>query len=60
MVRAVPSILRRLEVEDDDFVRDVDFLGFDGFCPTGSPAFLFERAGLTPDGIASAAREVSG
>ena len=35
-------------------------LGFDGFCPTGSPAFLFERAGLTPDGIAAAAREVMG
>lgn len=33
-------------------------LGFEGFCPTGSPAFLFEQAGLTPDGIAAAAREV--
>lgn len=33
-------------------------LGFEGFCPTGSPAFLFEHAGLTPDGIATAAREV--
>ena len=35
-------------------------LGFEGFCPTGSPSFLFERAGLTPDGIAAAAREVLG
>ncbi len=33
-------------------------LGFPGFCPTGSPAFLLELAGLTPDGIANAAREV--
>ena len=33
-------------------------LGFQGFCPTGSPTFLFEQAGLTPDGIAAAAREV--
>jgi transketolase len=35
-------------------------LGFGGFCPTGSPEFLFEHAGLTPEGIASAAREVLG
>ena len=35
-------------------------LGFAGFCPTGSPTFLFEQAGLTPDGIARAAREVIG
>ena len=35
-------------------------LGFEGFCPTGSPAFLFERAGLTPAGIAAAAHEVIG
>lgn len=35
-------------------------LGFEGFCPTGSPVFLFEQAGLTPDGIAGAAREVIG
>ncbi len=33
-------------------------LGFRGFCPTGSPSFLFEQAGLTPEGIATAAREV--
>jgi transketolase len=33
-------------------------LGFPGFCPTGSPAFLFEQAGLTPTGIAAAAQEV--
>jgi len=35
-------------------------LGFEGFCPTGSPAFLFEQAGLTPDGIVTAAREIIG
>jgi transketolase len=34
-------------------------LGFEGFCPTGSPSFLFEQAGLTPDGIAAAARGVA-
>ena len=34
-------------------------LGFPGFCPTGSAAFLLEQAGLTPDGIAAAAREVT-
>lgn len=33
-------------------------LGFPGFCPTGSPQYLFEQAGLTPHGIAVAAREV--
>jgi len=33
-------------------------LGFPGFMPTGSPAFLLERYGLTSDGIASAVREV--
>jgi transketolase len=35
-------------------------LGFPGFCPTGSPSFLFEQAGLTPAGIAAAAHEVLG
>ena len=35
-------------------------LGFEGFCPTGSPAFLLEQAGLTADGIAAAVREVVG
>ncbi len=35
-------------------------LGFPGFCPTGGPAFLFEQAGLTPDGIAAGAHEVVG
>jgi transketolase len=34
-------------------------LGFPGFCPTGSATFLFEQAGLTPDGIAAAARELA-
>jgi transketolase len=33
-------------------------LGFPGFAPTGSAAFLFERFGLTAVGIAAAAREV--
>ena len=33
-------------------------LGFPGFCPTGSAEFLLEHAGLTPEGIASAAREI--
>jgi transketolase len=35
-------------------------LGFTGFCPTGSAEFLFEHVGLTPAGIAAAAREVMG
>ena len=30
-------------------------LGFPGFAPTGSPTDLLAWAGLTPDGIASAA-----
>ena len=33
-------------------------LGFPGFAPTGSIDFLLAWAGLTPEGIASAAREV--
>ncbi len=33
-------------------------VGLRGFAPTGSTDWLFERAGLTPDGIATAAREV--
>jgi transketolase len=33
-------------------------LGFPGFLPTGSPEFLLEKFGLTPAGIAAAAREV--
>jgi transketolase len=33
-------------------------LGFPGFCPTGSVEFLFERFGLTPDGIAAAVRQL--
>ena len=33
-------------------------LGFPGFMPTGSPKFLFERYGLTSEGIEKAAREV--
>jgi transketolase len=33
-------------------------MGFPGFLPTGSVEFLFEHFGLTPDGIASAVRDV--
>jgi transketolase len=33
-------------------------LGFPGFCPTGSATFLLDRYGLSPAGIATAAREV--
>lgn len=36
----------------------MSMLGFDGFQPTGSAEWLMERAGLTADGIASAAREL--
>ncbi len=35
-------------------------LGFPGFCPTGSPTFLLDRYGMSPEGIADAAREVMG
>jgi len=35
-------------------------LGFPGFCPTGSPTFLLDRFGMSPEGIATAAREVIG
>ena len=35
----------------------IRILGFPGFMPTGSPTFLFERFGLTSDGIEKAARE---
>jgi len=34
----------------------IRILGFPGFMPTGSPKFLFERFGLTSDGIEKAAR----
>lgn len=33
-------------------------IGFDGFQPTGSAEYLMERAGLTAEGIAKAAREL--
>ncbi|WP_168074816.1 transketolase C-terminal domain-containing protein [Caulobacter sp. SSI4214] len=33
-------------------------LGFDGFQPTGSADWLMERAGLTADGVAAAARDL--
>lgn len=35
-------------------------LGFPGFCPTGSPTFLLDRYGMSPEGITTAAREVIG
>jgi hypothetical protein len=35
----------------------VRILGFPGFMPTGSPKFLFEKFGLTAEGIEKAARE---
>ncbi len=35
----------------------IRILGFPGFAPTGSPKFLFEKFGLTSDGIEKAARE---
>jgi transketolase len=35
-------------------------LGFPGFCPTGSSDFLLDRYGMSPKGIAEAAREVMG
>jgi transketolase len=35
----------------------VRILGFPGFAPTGSPKFLFERFGLTPEGIEKAAQD---
>jgi transketolase len=35
----------------------VRILGFPGFMPTGSPKFLFEKFGLTSEGIEKAARE---
>lgn len=35
-------------------------IGFPGFLPTGSAAWLMERYGLTADGIAAAARELLG
>ncbi len=46
------------EVVAQEAPAPMSILGFEGFCPTGSPAFLFEQAGLTPDGIATAAREI--
>jgi transketolase len=36
----------------------IRMLGFAGFQPTGSAAWLMEQAGLTADGIAAAAREL--
>jgi len=35
-------------------------IGFDGFQPTGSAEWMMERAGLTAEGIAAAARELVG
>ncbi|SEP68963.1 transketolase family protein [Microlunatus flavus] len=36
----------------------VRILGFDAFQPTGSAGFLLDRAGMSPDGIAEAARSL--
>ena len=36
----------------------IRMVGFPGFMPTGSAAYLFEKFGLTADGIAAAVREV--
>jgi transketolase len=36
----------------------VTILGFDGFQPTGSAGFLIDRAGMSPEGIADAARRL--
>ncbi|MHB1009352.1 MAG: hypothetical protein ACYC1E_09020 [Propionibacteriaceae bacterium] len=33
-------------------------LGFSGFCSTGSSEYLIDKAGMTPGGIAAAARGV--
>jgi hypothetical protein len=33
-------------------------LGFRGFCTTGPPAYLIDKAGMSPGGIAEAARRV--
>ena len=36
----------------------VTVLGFDGFQPTGSAGYLIDRAGMSPEGIAEAARKL--
>jgi transketolase len=38
----------------------VTILGFDEFQPTGSAGYLIDRAGMSPDGIADAARALAG
>ena len=38
----------------------VTILGFDEFQPTGSAGFLIDRAGMSPEGIADAARALAG
>jgi transketolase len=35
-------------------------LGFPGFAPTGSAAWLMERAGLSADGIVQASHDLLG
>ncbi len=37
----------------------VTILGFDEFQPTGSASFLLDRSGMSPDGIADAARNLT-
>lgn len=46
------------EVIVEEFPVPMRRVGLRGFAPTGSTDWLFERAGLTGDGIADAAREV--
>jgi transketolase len=46
------------EVVVEEALTPMRLLGFPGFCPTGSPTFLLDRYGMSPDGIAAAAREV--
>ena len=46
------------EVVASEHPARVRMMGFPGFMPTGSAAFLFEQFGLTPAGIAEAVREV--
>src|SRR3954451_11364536 len=38
----------------------VTILGFDSFQPTGSAGYLIDRAGMSPEGIADAARALAG
>jgi transketolase len=48
------------EVVVEEALVPMRMLGFPGFCPTGSPEFLLQQAGLTPEGISAAAHAVLG